>query len=338
LLRSKVNPEIEKQLESEEKRKNFWFLNNGLTIVCRKIEENENEKKIKLFGAQIVNGCQTAYTISKHPKSLDCVFVIAKIIQTSDPQFAYDVRRGTNLQNAITPRDLHSGDFIQLKLQREFERLGYYYERKKDEWNVWKKNTPGIVTRYPKGNIDNEEVAQYFLAFEEKPSEAKEEKRKIFESSGFYPLIFKPTRTANELLLPFLIRNYIYKNFDIGKRTRGVRKTIKHFVKTIGDFTILALLGKILKKKYKLNTVKIELLVERFENPNDHRDFFHPFDEIVKNLVSKLINYAKKVRREYKSRGEEWDPRELHRRYNDLVRDTEIRKLIKEGVKKLPPL
>jgi hypothetical protein len=178
LLRGKANPEIAKQLETNEKREKFWYLNNGLTITCRSFQLNDQQ--IEVYGGQIVNGCQTAWTLSKRKGGLENVWVLAKIVQTGDPKFAYDIRRATNLQTAITLRDLRSNDFVQLRLQKLFEQMGYYYERKKDEWTVRKKIRPAIKSQYLKGNVDNERLGQYFLAFTGNPSKAKEEKREIF--------------------------------------------------------------------------------------------------------------------------------------------------------------
>lgn len=154
---------------------------------------------------------------------------------------------------------------------------------------------------------------------------------------GFYSEIFKETRTAYELLLPWLINRYLYKNFKIGCRKKKTRKTLKYYVQTVGDLTVLALIGKILSKKYPSN--KTRLLIERFERPENHREFFGKFDKIVKLVLRELITYARERKKESKARGEEtWDPRELHRTYNDMLKRRGTRKIIQKCVKILPKL
>lgn len=343
LLRSKINLEIVGQLESNDSQEKFWYLNNGLTMVCRSFDVRK--QPIKLYGAQIVNGCQTAWTLSKHPRKLERVYVLAKIIRTEDDKFAYKIRRATNLQNEITSRDLHSGDFTQLRLQRAFEKEGYYYERKKDEWAVWKKNLPQIRDRYPNENIDNEKLARLFLAWIGKPSEAKEKKREIFiQKGGFYDQIFEDMRTAHELLLPWLIREYLYQRFDVGYRRKGARKTMRHYVRTVGDLTVLALIGKTLNKKYGLSAKstssrrKMRLLVERLENPHNYKDFFRKYNKVVSSVLRGLETYGNKLKRQSTIRKEAWDERELHRVYSDMLKDGRIRTIIRQAVGVLPPL
>ncbi|MEM3139454.1 MAG: AIPR family protein [Archaeoglobaceae archaeon] len=341
LRKGKANPEIAKQLETNEKREKFWYLNNGLTITCRSFRLKD--RRIEVFGGQIVNGCQTAWTLSKHKGELSNVWVLAKIIQTEDPKFAYDIRRATNLQTAVTLRDLRSNDFVQLKLQKSFERIGYFYERKKNEWNVRKEIRPAIKSQYPKRNVlDNERLGQYFLAFTGKPSEAKEEKREIF--GVYYDEIFPKTRTAYELLLPKLISDYLYQNFGVGCRKRGERKTMRYYVRTVGDLTVLALVGEIIKRKYhpfaksESATRNLRFLVVRFEKPEGYRDFFEKYDKVVKLLLKSIERWAKRKKQEAERRGETWDVRELHRDYADALKDQRIIKCIHKSIDILPRL
>lgn len=346
LLKSRINEEIAQQLKTPEGRRKFWYLNNGITMVCKDFKvvnekiNGKRKKKIEIWGAQIVNGCQTSYTIFKHSKKLKDVFMLTRIIKTDNPEFAYEIRKGTNFQNAIKPRDLCSGDFIQLRLQREFEKLGYYYERKRNEWKVWKKYIPWQLQQdYPNRNLDNEKLAQIFLAWSGKPSETKEKKRKIFERSGFYNEIFSKKRRAEELLLPWLVKVDLYKNFEVGYKRKKVKRTLKYIVLTVGDLTLLALIGEIFRKKYRIhkNISKVKALVEIFENRESYRYFFKKYDKIVKELIQGLIGCAK-ILKKSKARGEEWDERELHRKYSEILRNKLIRVVVKKGIGELPEL
>ena len=44
----------------------FWFLNNGITIICDKVDPvtDRDDPKVKIDNMQIVNGCQTATSLA----------------------------------------------------------------------------------------------------------------------------------------------------------------------------------------------------------------------------------------------------------------------------------
>ena len=86
-----VNMDIKKTLDSNSERNYFPFLNNGLTIICNKIERHPvKEKEFTLTFPRIINGCQTTnelfkkYKESSDENSIDNIEVVAKIISTKD--------------------------------------------------------------------------------------------------------------------------------------------------------------------------------------------------------------------------------------------------------------
>jgi hypothetical protein len=166
----------------------------------------------------------------------------------------------------------------------------------------------------------------------------------LFERDPYYDRIFPKTRTPHELLLPWLIRGDLYQNFDIGYRKWRERKTMRYYVRTVGDLTVLALVGEIIKRKYHLFAKStsanrnLRLLVARFENPEEHRDFFGKYDKIVKLVMKSIEHWAKGKKRGTERKGEAWDPRELHRDYIDALKDRTIKKSIRKGMNVLPHL
>jgi hypothetical protein len=337
LLKKKVNEAIARQLENSESRKKIWYLNNGLTITCEDFKVVKG--KVRIQKGQIVNGCQTAWTISQYTGSLDDTWVLAKIIKAKNSKFENEIRLSTNYQNEILPRDLRSNDPVQLRLQQAFALMGYYYERKRDEWRIRKELRPGIKNEYPKGNLDNERIGKCFLAWIGKPNEAKEEKREIF--GKYYQEIFPKERSPYELLLPWLVRAYLYKYHEIGRREQPRKKFILHYVRTRGDLTVLALTGKILERKYLKGSKKtrnIKLLVDRFEKPEDHREFFENFDSAVNLLVKSLQDWARKRKKIVEKQEGAWDSRELHRNYGEILEHPNVRRAIRESMHSLPRL
>lgn len=110
-----VNQAIRDTLKSDD-REMFPFLNNGLTIVTRKLDRPMGN--IYMQGYQVVNGCQTSNQIAEWLQSTTEadkdliqnqsaeVLVPIKIIQTDDAKASRAITVATNSQTAITQVDI----------------------------------------------------------------------------------------------------------------------------------------------------------------------------------------------------------------------------------------
>jgi len=223
-LRSKsINQQIQ-ETAVDDKSNNFWYFNNGVTMVCTDITETTAGTIIKLQNPQIINGAQTTYAMHdayKNGKLKDDVEIIIKAIQTSDKEFMESVTLYTNSQNSIRLRDLCSNDRIQRTIQTILlEAYGYFYERKRGEVDTFyptpeaKKNAFGV--NYKDMFISNENAAQAFLAtYLAKPAQAKSAKGLIFqkENGGFYYEIFNEDDSLlpERLLMSWKLLKYVEK-------------------------------------------------------------------------------------------------------------------------------
>jgi len=65
--RGGVNRDIKETSTNEETSHLFWFLNNGVTIVCDKVDPvtDPDNPHLKIKNMQIVNGCQTSTSLAK---------------------------------------------------------------------------------------------------------------------------------------------------------------------------------------------------------------------------------------------------------------------------------
>ncbi|MFD2937079.1 AIPR family protein [Spirosoma flavum] len=134
-----VNEEIEKTLK--ENPTLFWYFNNGITIICDKIDKNavgggsRDLGAFKLTNIAIVNGAQTVSTIGKYAQrnptanNLENVKVNIRLIQLSDTftSFGKDVTKSNNRQNRIENRDFVSQDQEQQRIKAELsiDRIEY---------------------------------------------------------------------------------------------------------------------------------------------------------------------------------------------------------------------
>lgn len=131
-----VNKDIKKTLESEKKT-DFWWLNNGITLIAKKA--SVAGKTITLDDVQIVNGLQTTRCIYDHlhtkkdlAKEKDKNSLLVKIIITEDIAVRDNIIKATNFQTRIPDTQLRATDVMQRDLEDFFKKDGWYYDRRKN--------------------------------------------------------------------------------------------------------------------------------------------------------------------------------------------------------------
>jgi hypothetical protein len=194
--RSKINRNIKKTALGDESFRFFYF-NNGITITCDEYTfvKNQRNPVIELKNLQVVNGSQTIHALleafNEDDSRLAKMDVLCRIYETKNAALSTKIAEYTNSQNPVSSRDIRSIDFIQEKLDSEFQALGYYYERKKSLYADKPKNK----------RIDAEKAGQVLMSFfNELPGEAKNDKRLIFREE-YYDKVFSDDITAEKVLL-----------------------------------------------------------------------------------------------------------------------------------------
>src|SRR5436309_3418659 len=134
---NEINDAMAETVRSEPH--NFWYYNNGVTIVCddAKRETQGGEDVLRVERPQVINGQQTTRTLHRNPSErARALMRVIKIPRNAGDDDEYDdlvsaIVRATNWQNAIRPSDLISNDHVQIFLEREFRKRGYQYLRKR---------------------------------------------------------------------------------------------------------------------------------------------------------------------------------------------------------------
>ncbi|POO84618.1 hypothetical protein C1T30_04960 [Bacillus sp. MBGLi97] len=140
LKSTKINKGIKHTIRNEPE--NFWYYNNGVTVVCDEYYETMGSLVMK--APQIVNGCQTAKTLGdfyKHKtnKELSALesngHLLVKVIKTKrsadesqKKELRDNITRFTNSQNAVRGLDFYALDRFQNGLKDRMKNLGYFYE------------------------------------------------------------------------------------------------------------------------------------------------------------------------------------------------------------------
>ncbi|WP_300499517.1 AIPR family protein [Marinobacter sp.] len=129
-----VNTGIRKTLENKESE-NFWYLNNGVTIITPKAVLAG--KQLTIEDPQIVNGLQTSHEIYQYFSQMgddeeDDRAVLVRVICEEDEEARDRIIRATNSQTSIPPASLRSSDDIHRNIEDFLKSNGYYYDRKKN--------------------------------------------------------------------------------------------------------------------------------------------------------------------------------------------------------------
>lgn len=130
---NKVNLDIKGSLSSES-RADFWWLNNGVTILATKA--TITGKSMVMQDIQIIDGLQTSETIFHHfatgaTESLDKNLFI-KVVVSDDTELRDQIIVASNNQSTVEQSALRATDKIQRDIEEVLENAGWYYERRKN--------------------------------------------------------------------------------------------------------------------------------------------------------------------------------------------------------------
>lgn len=128
-----VNKAIRKTLQ-DEGAIDFWWLNNGVTIVADAVTRDMGNA-ITLLNPRIVNGLQTSNEIWQYCKTAESEMderkVLVKCIAAGDPEARAQIIQATNNQSSIPPAYLRSLETIHFQIEQYFKRHGLHYDRRK---------------------------------------------------------------------------------------------------------------------------------------------------------------------------------------------------------------
>lgn len=194
---NRVNQDMITTLQDPALRPNFYFYNNGITMVCRQFRHSELQARnfpVQVKDLQILNGGQTCKTIQRALRarpdddySQAHVLVRLYSLDEGDQQIVDRITYATNSQTPIEMQDLRANDETQRRLVLDVQALGYTYAPKR-----------GGAQRLA-GAIGSAEAAEGIMAvWRHKPHVARTAGMKLFDQ--YYGQVFTPTLTGAELV------------------------------------------------------------------------------------------------------------------------------------------
>ena len=285
LNRNRVNEAIHETLLGD-KKDNFYFKNNGVTMVCRKFSYNALQEKnwdIIAEDLQIINGGQTCKTIeqtigSNEDIDFSQVYVLIRLYELSDDQANEDlineITLATNSQNPVDLSDLRSNDSIQRTLETDIKLLGYNYRRKKDIASTNESIIPLSVA-----------AQAIYAIWKEKPHVAKFKRKELFGS--LYNNVFKPEPNAAQVVIAVLI----YRYCDNQRRKVALIEEFPHI--PYSNYFLSMVIGRLLLTQCgitldKLNHKNFEQVKAYFET--NRETLFSQANSILISALNGLYN------------------------------------------------
>jgi len=137
--RNKVNKEIEETLRSSTNQALLALLNNGITIIAKKVERIST--KLKLTDFQVVNGCQSTHVLFENKTLLsEDTHIVLKVIDTVDQEVTNKIIRATNRQTEVKDEAFESLKPFHKDLEEFYKAMSaevsppIYYERRSKEY------------------------------------------------------------------------------------------------------------------------------------------------------------------------------------------------------------
>lgn len=205
LVGNRVNEAVAATLRAPEQRPNFYFYNNGITIVCSKFSYSALQRDnwtVHIKDLQIVNGGQTARTVQQTHQEINAEIEEAQVLiriyelGEDDVEVVDAITFATNSQNPVDLRDLKANDSRQMALGQSIEGLGYKYRAKREDRTVSSDEFTSAV------------VAEAVLAvWRKRPHQARFRSREHF--GALYETIFNRNLNGAQALIAALLLRHV---------------------------------------------------------------------------------------------------------------------------------
>ena len=201
LTGNRVNQAISHTLNDSQQQSNFYFYNNGITLICSKFSHNAlqgENYQVKVEGLQVINGGQTCKTIQNTLSGTLPFPVTASVLLRLyelpgvEQDLVRNITYATNSQNPVDLRDLRSNDERQRRLETSISQLGYQYRRQRGESAI--KST----------DITSATAAEAILSvWRKRPNQARFQSREHF--GKLYEIIFSDDLNGAQAVIATLL-------------------------------------------------------------------------------------------------------------------------------------
>lgn len=134
-----VNKDIEGTIKNPAQRNLFSVLNNGVTLVARKVVPSGD--RFEISGFQVVNGCQTSHVLFNNRDHVTPdMYLTVKLIETDDVDLSSSVIKATNSQSIVLREAFATIKPYHRRLEDFFRAMNehghrFFYERRPHQYD-----------------------------------------------------------------------------------------------------------------------------------------------------------------------------------------------------------
>lgn len=257
--KNNVNSEIANTL-NVNMTEDFWWLNNGVTILSSKITPASN-KKLTIQNPEIVNGLQTSSEIYRYfkenPRLLETQEtqetqekrnVLVRVIVPSSDEVRDKIIKATNSQTQIPKSSLRATDPIHRQIENFLKTKNFFYDRRKNFYkNEGKK---------PKEIISIPFMSQCLISvLMQKPDYARARPSSLLDDDASYDRLFSENIPLN---VYYLLSYYGKKIEEISRTIDGLEQSQSSDIK----FHLLYCTVALTVKNHRPNQNEINKLTE----------------------------------------------------------------------------
>jgi hypothetical protein len=188
-----VNREIGESLKNPTDGVDFWWLNNGVTIVADQAQFQNN--RLVIENPLVVNGLKTSNEIHNHTDSIskdNDRMILVRVISEQDREKRDEIIRATNRQTFVTHSSFRATESVHREIEDYLMTLGYFYDRRKNYYKREGKPSDKII------GIDR--LAQAVLSvLSQEPHTARGRPTTAIKKDEDYKRLFSRDRSTHPL-------------------------------------------------------------------------------------------------------------------------------------------
>jgi len=221
-----VNVDIRATLAEGASGHEFWWLNNGVTILAANCSIAGD--KLLIDSPEVVNGLQTSQEIFSYfrgkPKDAsDKRSILVRIVTPTDEQTRNKVIKATNSQTPVDALSLHATDQIHFDIEDRLKFYGLFYDRRKRQYRNMRKPVERIISMRA--------VAQAVMAIIlRRPSSARGGPMKLLNDDEIYKEIFGEHNDRDIYVVCTLIDRQVGEYLAQHVNNLDVRRDIHYYV------------------------------------------------------------------------------------------------------------
>mgnify|MGYP001550175742 FL=1 len=218
----KVNEAIKETLDQTAPKEDFWWLNNGITILADDCPVSAQKLAIKR--PEIVNGLQTSYEIYHARKTLaaDKRTVLLRIITAKDETSRNNIIKATNSQTPINPLTLRATEKIHFDIEDKLALYQLYYDRKKGKYKQLGRPISQIVSM--------REMAQAVMTILlQRPDDARGRPQTVIDNDVHYEGMFNSGYKIDTYAASILIDRQVIRYLSLQSLAYDLRRDIRYY-------------------------------------------------------------------------------------------------------------